>query len=292
MSAAENEVRQGITEGRLFGIFSDPNFAAFTSLILICLLAYTLYHTKKLIIQVYCILNIFINTCYLIMSNSRTIYIAAVGTAFFTVFLITCENRKTENTSSRAFFMTLCKRLALTCAAIIGVYSIIFFPMQKAGQFFEPERQINDMVREDVTSDNITNNRSTIWGHYFKLYLDKPVFGFSLNSALPYAEEHYAGGYLDQTQYVTHNGYLSLLVETGITGFAVMAAFFIMTFIRTVQKMRSNVKSHSCEQLLIILTVSTLIFLMCFHDVFFTVNIETMLLFLAIGIINTEETRG
>ena len=36
-----NTVRQGIVDGRLFGIFSDPNFAAFTSFLVLMLLAYT-----------------------------------------------------------------------------------------------------------------------------------------------------------------------------------------------------------------------------------------------------------
>lgn len=41
-----NTVRQGIVDGRLFGIFSDPNFAAFTSFLVLMLLAYTFYCQK------------------------------------------------------------------------------------------------------------------------------------------------------------------------------------------------------------------------------------------------------
>ena len=171
---------------------------------------------------------------------------------------------------------------------MIAVYSLLFFPMQNIGKQVEPERRAEDLVRDDVGGDNLTNNRSTIWVNYLDLYKKKPVFGFSINTALPYATEHDPNGYLAQTQYVTHNGYLSLLVETGILGFLFMAAFLIVMLIRNVKRIRTKEKISPDYVLALCLVVAVLIFLICFHDIFFTVNIETMLLYLSMGVLFIE----
>ena len=171
---------------------------------------------------------------------------------------------------------------------MIAVYSLLFYPMQNIGKQMEPQRSETDLVRDDVGGDNITNNRSTIWIHYLDLYKKKPVFGFSINTALPYAAEHDPEGYLAQTQYVTHNGYLSLLVETGILGFALMACFIILMLIRNVKRIQANEKISPDYALALSLVVAVLIFLICFHDIFFTVNIETMLFYLSMGVLFIE----
>lgn len=277
-------IRQGIVDGRLFGLFSDPNFAAFTSLIIIILLTYTIMHTKIKTLKIYSTISIFINLCYLIMSNSRTIYITALGVLFTAIVLITYNNLKTDPASDTKTFLLLSgKRLLIAVLGVIAIYSVIFFPMRQIGQFMEPARSVNDMVREDVTTENITNNRSTIWKNYFSLYKDKPVFGFSIRSALPYATDKYPDSYLARTQYVTHNSYISLLIETGAAGFGVMGAFFLLTFIQSLKRIRQKEKISANYILFVSLIVAVLIFLMCFHDVFFTVNIETMLLYIGIG---------
>lgn len=279
-----HRIRQGIVDGRLFGLFSDPNFAAFTSLILILLLLFTIRKTSFFLLKVYCWASIVINTCYIIMSNSRTIFIAAAGTILFTVVLITYrQHLSREETGLGRFFIQSAKRGLIALAAMIAVYSLIFFPLRQIGQMMEPERAVNDMVREDVDTDNITNNRSTIWKNYLALYKDKPLFGFSVRSALPYVTDKYPESYLAKTQYVTHNGYLSLLVETGAVGFCVMGAFFLLVFLQSLKKLRQKDTVSENYLFFVSLTVAILIFLMCFHDVFFTVNIETMLLYTAIG---------
>ena len=279
-----HRIRQGIVDGRLFGLFSDPNFAAFTSLILIMLLLFTIRKTSFFPLKVYCWASIVINTCYIIMSNSRTIFIAAAGTILFTVVLITYRQHLSRGeTGMGRFFIQSAKRGLAALAAMIAVYSLIFFPLRQIGQMMEPERAVNDMVREDVDTDNITNNRSTIWKNYLSLYKDKPLFGFSVRSALPYVTDKYPDSYLAETQYVTHNGYLSLLVETGAAGFCVMGAFFLLVFLQSLKKLRQKDTVSENYLFFASLTVSILIFLMCFHDVFFTVNIETMLLYTAVG---------
>lgn len=288
-------VWQGIVDGRLFGLFSDPNFAAFTSLIIIILLIYAMKRCKNqtfLHIKlekpffIYGVVCIVINLAYLVMSNSRTIYIAAVGTLLFFVLIKTYRQHRESGLADRAqLIRDLAKKTALALAAVVAIYAVIFFPLRGIGYLTAPDRDINDMVRDDVNIENITNNRSTIWQNYLKLYTDKPLFGFSIRSALPYATEKYPDSYLAETQYVTHNSYLSLLVETGLTGFAVMGVFFLLFFLRSLKRIQKKEAVSDSYFLFAALIVSVLLFMAAFHDIFFTVNIETMLLFTGIGYI-------
>lgn len=284
-----NTVRQGIVDGRLFGIFSDPNFAAFTSFLVLILLAYTFYCKKNRILRIYIGISALINIAYIVFSNSRTVFLCVIGTVFFFVLLLTYRHYiAAGRTSLRQFLVPAVRNILLSMVGMVALYSLLFFPMQNIGKQMEPQRSETDLVRDDVGGDNLTNNRSTIWINYLDLYKKKPVFGFSLNTALPYATEHDPEGYLAQTQYVTHNGYLSLLIETGILGFAFMACFLILMLIRNVKRIQADEKISPDYALALCLVVSVLIFLVCFHDVFFTVNIETMLLYLSMGVLFIE----
>lgn len=284
-------IRQGIIDGRLFGLFSDPNFAAFTSLLIVILLLFALRTVNSQLpsmklFSIYGIVCIIINLAYLVMSNSRTIYIAAVGTILFFVLLTTYRRHlQSGDTDRKSFFVDCVKRTAITLAAIAAVYSILFFPIQGIGHLVVPDRSSDDMIREDVNLENISNNRSTIWKNYLALYKEKPVFGFSIWGALPYATDRYPDSYLAQTQYVTHNGYLSLLIETGCIGFLIMGIFFTMTAMRFCRRVQKKEAVSDCFLFFAVIITAILIFLLCFHDVFFTVNIETMLLFTAVGYI-------
>ena len=278
-------VRQGIVDGRLFGMFSDPNFAAFTSLLLIILLLREWKRGDKWF-RVYIAVCIAASLAYLIMSNSRTIYLSAIGTLVFYIALITYRQYCQSGGKNRRFYLCrLVKRTAVSLAAAVVVYAAVFFSIQGIGYLAAPDRSTDDMVREDVNVENLTNNRSTIWKNYLTLYKDKPIFGFSIGSALPYVTEKDPDSYLAQTQYVTHNSYLSLLIETGITGFLVMAAFFLLTISESLKRIRQKHNITDSYLMFASIIAAVLTFMLCFHDIFFTVNLETMLLFTSIGYI-------
>ncbi|MCH5252499.1 MAG: O-antigen ligase family protein [Lachnospiraceae bacterium] len=282
-------VRQGITDGRLFGLFTDPNFAAFTSLLLIFGLWHVLCRTALRLIRLYAYASIVIHSIYIVMSNSRTVYLSVVGSVlFFVLFRFYKEKQDTYTTASsmagHLFIRGLCTLLCLA-----AVYCIILFSLQGVARLIVPDRDTaTEMMRDDIDGENISNNRFAIWSAYMELYTEKPVFGFSLRSALPYATEKNPEGYLAQTQYVTHNSYISLLVETGITGFLVMAVFLLALFVRVIKRSRSKEPVSDTYVLATVWILSILIFCLCFHDIFFTMNLETFLFWWGLGYLRKE----
>ena len=280
-------VRQGITDGRLFGLFSDPNFAAFTSLLLLLGLFHIIHKGKNsLPFRIFIDCSIALNAAYIIMSNSRTVYLSVVGTVLFYVLLTSYNKyRKThKETDGVSIFKFLLIRTVITLAALLVTYFLILISMRGIAEIITPERDTAiEMVREDVNTENISNNRFTIWKAYLELYKEKPVFGFSTRGALPYALANYPDSYLGKTQYMTHNSYLSLLIETGAVGFCVMAAFIVLLIVRSLKRIR---KSEPVSDLYILFSswlVSILIFCLCFHDIFFTLNLETMIFLSSLG---------
>ena len=282
-------VRQGIMDGRLFGLFSDPNFAAFTSLLLLFGLWHIIREEKKkagtfrLPIQIFAWFSIALNVCYIIMSNSRTVYLSVVGTILFYVLLVSYKKGQEKDEPTAAVIRRLAVRAVITLAVVAVSYVILLLSLRGVAEWISPDRNTAvEMVRDDVNGENISNNRFTIWKAYLELYVEKPLFGFSTRGALPYALTK-PDSYLAKTQYVTHNSYLSLLVETGAVGFCIMAAFMILVIIRSCKRIHDKKPVGGIYILFSSWLVSILIFCLCFHDIFFTMNLETMLFLSSIG---------
>ena len=167
---------------------------------------------------------------------------------------------------------------------LVVVYAATMFTLKSVARIITPTRDTKaELIRDDVNDENISNNRFTIWTAYLQLYKEKPVFGFSFRSALPYATQNNPDGYLAKTQYVTHNGYISLLVETGIVGFLIMAIFMIQLLARFLQRSKEKRPVSNTYVVFSTWILAILVFCLCFHDIFFTMNIETMLFWIGAG---------
>ncbi len=274
-------IRQGFMEGRLFGFFSDPNFAAFTSLLLIYGLLYLVSKTKTKGLRILYRISIGIHICYIIMSNSRTVYISILLSALLYVLL---QRKRKDSVLSAA---SIAKTIIITILILAVGYLTIFASLRGLGYLITPNRGVEDeFIREDVNLENISNNRSTIWKNYLKLYTKKPLFGTSPRGALLLADETEPDGYLSKRQYVTHNGYLSLLVTTGGIGFAIMVIFMLFELKKIWFFLHSDRLPDDLFIFFITTLLATMTFTFFFTDLFFTNNIETMLFLIALSYMN------
>lgn len=283
-AADHGTVRQGITDGRLFGLFSDPNFAAFTSLLLLVGLWHIRNKKAHLCHKIFIWLSMGLNVMYIIMSNSRTVYLSVIGTVLFYVLLVSYKKYQTQDKSGLCMLKHLLIRSVVTLLLLLAAYFAILMTLRGIAKIIIPDRDTAvEMVRDDVNGENISNNRFTIWQAYFELYRERPVFGFSTRGALPYATANHPDSYLAKTQYVTHNSYLSLLVETGAAGFCIMAAFLLLLFIQSIKRVQDKKSVSDTYVLFSSWLAAIMIFCICFHDIFFTLNMETMLFLSSLG---------
>ena len=235
---AEFSRRQGFVDSRLFGIFSDPNFAAVTSLLVIVFCYSLLKNCKNKHLKKYYVANIVCQILYIILSGSRTAMIEGVILAFILVYFV---NRNKMYSLS----MTKVKRKALLkgiVAALLSVLLINVLPtpllmIAEVGHdirisIFGEELSDEDeeditLERDDVSEADISNNRSDIWKSSLEVSAEKRLLGLSPRNMVPYAQEIYPDSYIAQTGYETHNGYLAVFVGTGIIGFLVMLTLAI-----------------------------------------------------------------
>ncbi len=103
-----NTVRQGIVDGRLFGIFSDPNFAAFYFLFSADAACIHFLLPKNRILRIYIGISAVLNIAYIVFSNSRTVFLCVIGTVFFFVLLLTYRRYIADGRTSVKRFLSLC----------------------------------------------------------------------------------------------------------------------------------------------------------------------------------------
>lgn len=243
---------EGFAEGRLFGVFTDPNVAAVCSIIAIVLAVYQMrYRTCGRWVKLCYGISIVANVIYVILSGSRTgemilLALVMLGTAFFCL----CRESKggTRWYVKAGQSATL---IILSAALLVGGINVsraglsyvpgLYDRAELLWQIVTGDESVSPDDREEldgsldhielerpdvVDNDDISNSRFKIWTDALKLFKLSPILGTSARNHLAFAE-HYFGKdmYMVRRQYSVHNGYLSLLVFTGVLGAAVMVAW-------------------------------------------------------------------
>lgn len=240
-------LRVGFIEGRLHGMFQDPNYACISSSFAIGFAVFCWKwgnHPKWF--RVYYGITIVANVFYIILSGSRMGILAVSITAAFAVAFLAVAVVKRGFVLKAISFVVAG---ALTVLIVMGGCNVIkiglsyvphlveqvveIIPGEDLGELiFENEVQNEervDFTREDVEdSDDISNGRFHIWNDYVKVFLDTPIVGASPRGLLAYAEDHFGDIFIVQRKYANvHNAYLALFVSVGLLGGGIMIAWAV-----------------------------------------------------------------
>lgn len=238
----------GFLEGRLFGVFTDPNVGATCSLLSIVLAWFFMVWDKKLkaVRKCYYILTIVFNGIYVVLSGSRMgLLIVAVSSAF--AVLLYAREKLRRYAWKRAMRSIAAIAIAIVCSAaiLLGLTlakrilaylpactkAVIVTTQEETDSMVLPEigeMQV-DFTREDVEENaDISNSRFKIWRDCLKLFERSPLLGTSPRNHLAFAEDHFGEMYIVRKQYSVHNGYLAVLTCTGILGAAVVLVWIFL----------------------------------------------------------------
>lgn len=253
-----NVTEMGFYQGRLFGIFIDPNYASLASIAAVVFSVLNLNIRKCCALsRVYHYIQIVVQVCYIILSGSRTARLAiAIAGALLGALLIWCflEKRK------KGIFIRIVSVVLGAGIAVGGVLQVCEFGqtvLSYAPAVYEramadlgipvPDYSLEDdkfdhliqgnnaehthvdMERPDVSeSDDISNNRFKIWKDYLQVFTTAPIFGISPRNAMQYTMEHFVDLFIIERQYSVHNTYLALLVCTGTIGAAMIYLWMVL----------------------------------------------------------------
>ncbi len=227
--------RQGFIDGRLFGIFIDPNYAACFALGLIvaalCLMKMSSFGTKA---TVAIWAGIAINWVYFILAESRTSHVALV-VVLFLFFVAVVKHAKSvgRDEGKRAYYSyaKLLSAVILSFALVLPLASAYATWVSESDHFGfkETTERWGESVpgREDISIENVSNNRFDIWRDYLYVAQDDFLIGKSPRNDDEIILERYPNLYIStrnvDTIYLCHNGYLDVFVATGFLGFVGLA---------------------------------------------------------------------
>lgn len=307
------KIKQGLVENRLFGVFNDPNYAAFMSLILIIGMYFLYQQTKKQWKKNVCIIYGLIQFLYIVLSGSRTVEVGMLCTVLLFVYL-QLRNKYPELKGvkvilNRCFLAFLCVVFIFvfwegtrTVAEQVpaGLNKIEWFQeyakesqkkldnkKEKVESKMKSTKKSKKVLqRKDGKAGNVSNNRVTIWKSYLGGMQNHYIFGMSPRNSVKVFVTENPKSYIGQTEYETHNGYLSVFVCTGVAGSLLMIIFLALQGKRIFgiiihKKVISS--EHMCC-LFVIMNIS--IFAFFFTDLFFVNNIVATLFWTLLGLSN------
>lgn len=232
ITADKEMIVSGFTWGRLWGVYTDPNYGAVFSVISIILSVLFLLRSRGAV-KVFYILGIILNYLYMVFSDSRTGEIAFMcGMGLFVGMLLIREKAKKKAVA----------RFGITVFAILVIAGISFagtrlikteYNRKLAPVFAEvfPKKDVNHHVKskvgrkQDIEKD-VSNGRFALWKDAVKVWQSSPVYGTGYTTFVSYAKDHTPDIYAVNTggsDYVSlHNAFLNTLVYQGGIGFVLL----------------------------------------------------------------------
>ena len=235
----------GYTWGRLWGVYTDPNYGAVISVISITLSLLFILQKKGLIRIAY-IVSIILNFVYFVYSDSRTGEIAIVVSVG--LFLILWFSKKKASAKKIVSFGVPVILIVCIAAAGFGGMQVMKSQYGKYYAAVSAERAKN-RPKQEVKKDNstagrkqdiqqdVSNGRFALWQSAVEVWETSPVYGAGYSTFVPYAQEHTPDTYAvnnDQGNYTSmHNTFFNALAFQGTIGAVlfVLIALRILTYV-------------------------------------------------------------
>ena len=243
-----------IYENRFTGLFVNPNLLGFVAVVSIVLCHMMSKDSLRGAVQARGFGRVFLYSCMivnlfaLILCDSNASFVLALGYAVVYLSYIFFDTRE-GLTPSKVFIKII--TLLLVSAVFVGS-SMIIRTVFKAGfaavtaktnalvdVLFNEEDIIHDITDGDSSQDdkngavtfdhentNIDSGRFKLWQESFDLFKISPIVGIANGNIVFYSEE-YLNGTLKFSYHNNdlHNGYLTILVSTGVLGALLFGTF-------------------------------------------------------------------
>ena len=240
---------QGFINNRLFGIFTDPNYAAVLAAISLFISVFWMFRMQSKWQKALLIINGLVQYIFILLTGSRTGLVVCAVILFLSVILFL---RK-----SKPLFKTAVLAVALTAVFLFvckPVTDLLSLGSEKA---FGDNDTHYSLDRQDVTENtDISNSRFAMFKTGFDMFLDRPLFGVSPRNIASYAAKNFPDSIIatSSKHYTTvHSLYVQLPASTGIAGTAVMLVFIIKTLrkIRGMLRLEGDAYQKACAAFII-----------------------------------------
>lgn len=292
-------VYQGFNEARLFGVFSDPNYASVNAITALLISLILIYLTKKKFFKFSLYLCVLIQFIFIVLANSRTSRV----TFFFVLIIGAWWGLKEKygikkggvRVLSGTLFLVLA--IALLWRTATFVLPVLAEGIQNVKTVEEPmpsyqygnntegsQESVITLEREDTHKKDISNNRFTIWMSALEVFQSHPFMGTGFAYMTEVGKTTNPDTYIVQRGYSLHNGYLDILVSSGLSGFIIMMSFFLFTFIEIVNKiLRIDAQKRYQYILVLLIPLSIAIGHLALSGLCYSSTASTFLFWLYLG---------
>lgn len=232
---------QGFFYNRLFGIFVDPNYAAVTSSVILLISVYMTNISNKAWKKVIWILNIILQITYIVLSGSRTgMVVLATGIVGYSYLQFKNYFYQIGKSNFKRFISVVVV-LIICIVCFYGVKTVLSRLPGIVNQMnnVQNSEETNTLDRTDLENKGISNLRFELWEDSIKIWKSKPILGTSPRNFHQYAIEYDKSSYPGRG-YDVGNGYLSVLVYTGVCGAIVIVMFMVITLKQIIQYIIKN----------------------------------------------------
>lgn len=230
----------GCIENRLFGMFSDPNYASIVSILTVIFsVAILNYENQNKFIRAISVTNIVVQFFYIVLGASRTGEVCLLLATFFVILVFSYRIKP----QGKFYFLIvrICAAL-LVCAVLHYAIEYTRVVFSYIPSLFEPFFQGGghggmragfmfhkvSMERPDVAENSdISNLRFRIWSSAIDIFKTSWLFGVSPRNALSYAKDVLPNAFIAQRGYDAHNFYVATLLYTGVSGSLLLGTFLI-----------------------------------------------------------------
>ena len=256
-----------VYENRFTGLFVNPNQLGFITVV--ALLCCHLMIKKdfvtgsgcRRISRLWIAACLAINSISLLLSDSNGATILLIGYAFF--FFI---YKLFGTESSFSAKQIIVRSLSCLLAGMVIVSSVFLLrtvcqlgiaQMIRNNQSISTAVDINPDDKSQVVTfehenPNLDSGRFTLWYQGGEMFIKRPVFGIGKGNIDYYGKEMFEDGvkfskkYGDLAPFLVdfHNGYLTILVCSGITGFAFFCIFILKFFAKTTKHVLRDESLH------------------------------------------------
>ena len=228
-----------IYENRFTGVFINPNILGFLSIVsIVCCHMVTredfLVQAKKPRIS-----RIWLACCLLMDMFSLMLCDSNASMVFFICYIVATLVfdffSSTVKISKKQFFLRFMALLMFT-AFVVFISFMVRSVCQRAFSSLVAQPVIgipgeypvvgDEIITFDHENVNLDSGRIKLIKESIRLFRLSPIFGIS-NGNIIYYSQKYLDGYLSVSyhNHDLHNGYLTILVSTGIIGFLIFAVF-------------------------------------------------------------------
>lgn len=300
-------IRQGFSEGRLFGVYASPHYGSLFVLVLSAGSVYYAVGANKLCKKIVCYTAALIHFLYAVASGTRSVIIGTAATLCLISFLISWKRfgARKINAVLRA---VICVALAIVVAVgSVGLFTLtdkamhsILYAAIDEDEISKEEENL-ELERTDVDFSNISNHRFEIWKNYFQAVsarVDTLLFGMSPGSYMSYVKdnfpdlfiveyikENYPRMYEKNLIYDTHNAYFGALATTGVIGVLMVFTFLIFGFVRSARFILKSRKVSAAVYAIISVVVFILITSFFDTDIFFKCTSTSVIFWLTTGML-------